>query len=718
MTVAGPNRVTPPVEGTGPGARAGGTLSAQITGLTRKPSVQRFALCIVGSLVLAVMTGPEGTNSAPTSGFTGSLQSPRVFYFLGIGLLLFAAVSVWQSYAAAMTALARSFGDRVMAAIAQRWVRLCAAAAAVAAGFAWVSWISPGDTWKGGVCIQVGVVLAAMEPVVYLFQTRSLRAARIGCYTFLACYGALAWMQNRVSRYLGSIGAVPHDRTLGRATLWLVVALVLLECILFGVSIARKWAPARRRRRLTGWLGLVLVAYGWLMWTTWSMWRTSTKHSVAHWLASIYLLPHNRPAGVVLMLLGAVLLLSAAAWAGSDLVRTMKSGLPPQPAYEFKGFTRTAKFPYGKAAFTMAALLVAVEWPLHMNAGVQSILTTQVAIYVLLAIGLNVVVGFAGLLDLGYIAFWAIGAYTTAFFTGALPIHPPFILNPFWVIPFSIVAAMLTGVLLGTPTLRLRGDYLAIVTLGFGEIIEIVANNLNGVTGGPEGTPGFIPQFSFHLFSVKYYWKDTVLPYYYLILAFAMVFMVAFRFLEHSRVGRSWTALREDEVAADSLGINTLKYKVMAFAIGASTSGFAGVFYASQVQSLVPYDFLVQTSILVLVFVIFGGMGSIAGAVVGAFFIQWLPQYLNYRQFSGYNSQDEFIYLGALLILLMIFRPQGMIPSRRRRREILLTEEGIGHPPPPGGPVRITSAATVGELPGTYGELSLDDPGYVGPETE
>jgi branched-chain amino acid transport system permease protein len=134
-----------------------------------------------------------------------------------------------------------------------------------------------------------------------------------------------------------------------------------------------------------------------------------------------------------------------------DLVRG-PAGRPRMPArYEFTGITTQAKFAYGKTAITIAALLVAVEWPLHLNGGVQSILTTQVAIYVLLAMGLNVVVGFAGLLDLGYVAFWAIGAYTTAYFTGALPIQPPFILNPFWVIPFSIVAAMLTGVLLGTP---------------------------------------------------------------------------------------------------------------------------------------------------------------------------------------------------------------------------------------------------------------------------
>jgi branched-chain amino acid transport system permease protein len=416
------------------------------------------------------------------------------------------------------------------------------------------------------------------------------------------------------------------------------------------------------------------------------------------------------------MAVGGLVLVGVVGWLASDLVRGIVGAAPTHARYEFTGITTQARFAYGKTGLTIAALLVAIEWPLHLNGGVQSILTTQVAIYVLLAMGLNVVVGFAGLLDLGYVAFWAIGAYTTAYFTGALPIHPPFVLNPFWVIPFSIVAAMLAGVLLGTPTLRLRGDYLAIVTLGFGEIIEIVANNLNGVTGGPAGTPGFIPQFSVHIFGISYRWTGTVLPYYYLILGVAVVFAIAFSFLEHSRVGRSWTAIREDEVAADSLGINALKYKVMAFSIGASTAGFAGVFFASQVQSLVPNDFSVQTSILIIVFVIFGGMGSIAGAVIGAFFIQWLTQYLQLRSFPDYQSQDEFIYLGAALIALMIFRPQGIIPSRRRLREILLLEEGVGHLDSPGGPVR---ARSWGEpLPASYGKLSLDEPGYIGPETE
>jgi branched-chain amino acid transport system permease protein len=678
--------------------------------------VKRLGVCLAVVLVFAVMTGPPGTNSAPTSGFTGALQFPRLFWFLGYGAALFLAISLWHSFGAALTASAHQARVLVLRMTAASRARLALDAAVVAVGFLWVSFVSPHDTWKGGVCIEAGAAFAAMELVVHLVQHRWLRVARLAAYAVAALYGLLSWAHNSLTEYLGRISAVPQDRSLGRVVMWLALGLAVLELLLVGLAAVQQRVPARRRRRLLSICGAALVAYGWLMWTTWSSWRSSSTTSVAHWLARVHLLPHSRSAGLAVMVVGAACLVSAAAWSAADLVATLSGARPAPGRYQYSGITKEVKFAYGKTAVTIAALLVAVQWPLHLNGGIQSILTTQVAIYVLLAMGLNVVVGFAGLLDLGYVAFWAIGAYTTAYFTGALPIHPPFILNPFWVIPFSIVAAMLAGVLLGTPTLRLRGDYLAIVTLGFGEIIEIVANNLNGVTGGPAGTPGFIPQFSVHLFSVTYRWTGTVLPYYYLILGVAVVFMVGFSFLEQSRVGRSWTAIREDEVAADSLGINTLKYKVMAFAIGASTAGFAGVFFASQVQSLVPNDFVVQTSILILVFVIFGGMGSIAGAVIGAAFIQWLPQYLQIHSFQDYQFQDEFIYLGALLIALMIFRPQGVVPSRRRRREILLTEAGVGFTDPPGGPLQITS---LGEpLPSSYGKLSLDEPGYIGPETE
>ena len=701
--------------------RAAGSVLDAAARLAGSEAARRLAICVLGGVVVAVMTGPPGTNAAPTSGFAGALQFPRLFWFLGFGVVLFAVVSIWKAFGGTASSATDRLASSIVRVTGQRWMRLALDAAIVAFGFIWVSWISPDNTWKGGVCIEIGFAFAAMELVVYLFESRSLRLARPGGYAILALYGVLAWMHNPVSKYLNTIGAVPHSRTIGLLLLWLALGLTVLEALLFGLAALHKLVALRRGRRLIRLAGVILVVYGWLMWTSWVTWRASSPHSLAHWFASIHVLPHNHTAGLVVMAIGALVVVYALAGVASDLAGALRGTRQEKSGqFEFAGITKQAKFAYGKTAITIAALLVAIQWPLHMDPGIQSILTTQVAIYVLLAMGLNVVVGFAGLLDLGYIAFWAIGSYTAAYFTGALPIQPPFLLNPFWIIPFAIIAAMLTGVLIGTPTLRLRGDYLAIVTLGFGEIIEIVANNLHGVTGGPAGTPGVIPQFSVHLVAkplvVDYGWTGTVLPYYYLILGVAVVFMVAFSFLEQSRVGRSWTAIREDEVAADSVGINALKYKVMAFAIGASTSGFAGVFFASQVQSLVPNDFIVQTSILVLVFVIFGGMGSIAGAVIGAAAIQWLPQYLQVHAFQDYQFQDEFIYLGALLVLMMIFRPQGIIPSRRRRREILLTEEGVGHGESPGGPVRSTSLGEA--LPSSYGKLSLDEPGYIGPETQ
>ncbi len=328
-----------------------------------------------------------------------------------------------------------------------------------------------------------------------------------------------------------------------------------------------------------------------------------------------------------------------------------------------------------------ALLVVAVLLPhIITDPFWQAAMVEQISVYVLLAMGLNVVVGFAGLLDLGFVAFYAIGAYTTAWVTGSLPTAAPFGIhfNNFYAIPIAIALAMGAGIILGAPTLRLRGDYLAIVTLGFGEIITIFANNLYGITGGSQGTKQ-IPHFSLHLGPLKYIWGLTPVPYYYLTIVFVVLFFIGFRLLEHSRVGRSWTAIREDEVAAESVGINPLKYKVMAFAIGASTAGFAGVVTASQSNSIFPSSFTIQFSINILVLVIFGGMGSIAGVVLGAIVIQTGSMYLLHSPPSGYQPQDLYIYLGAILMVMMIFRPVGLLPSRRRRREIGLSEAGEGH---------------------------------------
>src|SRR2546423_5516285 len=320
-------------------------------------------------------------------------------------------------------------------------------------------------------------------------------------------------------------------------------------------------------------------------------------------------------------------------------------------------------------------LVVAIVYPQTLSSFWQGVAVDQVGIFVLLALGLNVVVGYAGLLDLGYIAFFAIGAYATAYFTGSLPVKPPFDLNPFYTIPLAVLAAMLAGVLLGAPTLRLRGDYLAIVTLGFGEIIQITANTSDHYTNGAQGI--FTePHFSLNLLGIHYHWKNASLPYYYLLLLFVVLSMVGSRLLEDSRVGRAWTAIREDEVAAEATGINTLKYKIMAFSIGASTSGFAGVLFASKNNSFSPADFALTSSILVLVLVIFGGMGSIWGVVLGAAVLQWFPSLL--RLHDWINPANLFIYYGALLVVMMIFRPQGLLPSRRRAREIGLAEHGVG----------------------------------------
>ena len=327
-------------------------------------------------------------------------------------------------------------------------------------------------------------------------------------------------------------------------------------------------------------------------------------------------------------------------------------------------------------AFAVAILVI----PHHLSNFWLTVTVDQIGIYVLLAMGLNVVVGFAGLLDLGFIAFYAIGAYTTAYFTGKLhdanfhKLLPPIVLNPFFIFPIAIFVAMLAGLLLGAPTLRLRGDYLAIVTLGFGEIVRITAVNTDKV-GGPNGVFG-LPHFSVNLWFVHYNWGLSQIPYYYLLVVVVGLVWFLLHRLDDSRIGRALTAIREDEVAAEASGVPTLKFKLMAFAIGASTSGFAGVIYASKVGSFTPDNFVLIQSLLVLVMVIFGGMGSIPGVMLGAFVLGWLPNYLRDSHFGlpAIKPTDRFIYFGLLLIVMMIFRPQGLLPSKRRAREIALEE--------------------------------------------
>ena len=295
-----------------------------------------------------------------------------------------------------------------------------------------------------------------------------------------------------------------------------------------------------------------------------------------------------------------------------------------------------------------------------------SVLFNPIGIYVLVALGLNVVVGEAGLLDLGYVAFFAVGAYTMAVL--GTKAHWPF----FLILPVAIALSMLAGVVLGGPTLRLRGDYLAIVTLGFGEIVHLVAQNTNSI-GGPQGISGIPHPPNFILFG--YHMQFGILdpkPYYYLLLAVIVVTIVIVRNLKRSRVGRAWTAIREDEDAAELMGVPTFKFKLWAFAIGAGIGGTAGVMYAGKVISITPDNFLFNLSILFLAAVVLGGSGNIPGVILGAIVVAYLPE--RFRQFAQYRV----LVFGAALVLVMIFRPQGLLPSRRRAKELLDPEAGGG----------------------------------------
>ena len=309
-------------------------------------------------------------------------------------------------------------------------------------------------------------------------------------------------------------------------------------------------------------------------------------------------------------------------------------------------------------------------------------------IYAMLALGLNIVVGFAGLLDLGYIAFYAVGAYTWA-----LLASPQFGLHlPFWLIlPIGAGVTALFGILLGAPTLRLRGDYLAIVTLGFGEIIRIFLNNLShpvNITNGPQGISRIDP-FQFGEFSFGR--SETLLgldfsgpvKYYYLLLAILLVVIVINIRLQHSRIGRAWEAIREDEVAARAMGINTTSMKLLAFAMGASFGGIAGGIFSAMQGFISPESFVLVESIMVLAMVVLGGMGNIWGVIVGALLLSFVPELLRYTieplqqsVFGRSVIEPEVVRMllfGLALVLMMLYRPAGLWPSAVRQRELSLS---------------------------------------------
>jgi branched-chain amino acid transport system permease protein len=312
-------------------------------------------------------------------------------------------------------------------------------------------------------------------------------------------------------------------------------------------------------------------------------------------------------------------------------------------------------------------------------------ITNYALLYIMLALGLNIVVGFAGLLDLGYIAFYAVGAYVYA-----LLASPQFGLHlPFWVIlPLGAAVAALFGIMLGAPTLKLRGDYLAIVTLGFGEIVRIFLNNLSrpvNLTNGPQGITGIDP-FRIDGFSFGAY--DTLLGvqfsapirYYYLLVVVGLFIIFVNMRLQNSRIGRAWEAIREDEIAARAMGINTRNLKLLAFAMGASFGGVAGGMFSAIQGFISPESFVLVESIMVLSMVVLGGMGNIWGVILGALMLSFIPEVLRWTVapaqealFGRMLIEPEVIRMllfGLALVLVMLFRPAGLLPSAVRKREL------------------------------------------------
>ena len=333
----------------------------------------------------------------------------------------------------------------------------------------------------------------------------------------------------------------------------------------------------------------------------------------------------------------------------------------------------------------IGAALIALPFVAAMGGQAWVRILNFAILYVFLALGLNIVVGFAGLLDLGYIAFYAVGAYVYA-----LLASPHFGLHwPFWVIlPLGALVTCFFGVLLGSPTLKLRGDYLAIVTLGFGEIIRIFLNNLNAPINVTNGAQGITLIDPVAIGGFKFAGTTQVLgvslsgpqKYYYLLIVLAILVIIINLRLQHSRIGRAWQAIREDEIAAKAVGINTRNIKLLAFAMGASFGGVAGGIFSAMQGFVSPESFSLVESISILSMVVLGGMGHIPGVILGAVLLTILPEALRYgvgpiqvALFGKMLVDPEslrMLIFGLALVLVMRFKPAGLWPSPERKREL------------------------------------------------
>lgn len=298
----------------------------------------------------------------------------------------------------------------------------------------------------------------------------------------------------------------------------------------------------------------------------------------------------------------------------------------------------------------LACFIFGVSFPFLFSTYQTNIMTTAL-MYVVLGLGLNIVVGVAGLLDLGYVAFYAVGAYSYALLNYNFDMG-------FWtVLPIGGLLAALLGIILGFPVLRLRGDYLAIVTLGFGEIIRLVLENWNDFSQGPSGIAN-IPRPSF--FGMDMTFAGGITYIYYIILVLVVLTIFVVNRLQNSRLGRAWLALREDEIACEAMGIDKTKTKLIAFSLGAFWAGFVGVIFAAKTTFVNPASFTFLESAIILSIVVLGGMGSIIGVVIGALILILLPEYL--RALSEYRM----LAFGAILVVMMVFKPDGIISNVRR----------------------------------------------------
>ncbi len=717
----------------------------------RIANVKRLGACLAGGFVLALMVGTqEGTQSDFGYAFREAVYGPRIFVFLGIGVLLYLAITFGPRFkpyltrpgirplgAGALTvvvsftllkwtdspvvdtgkfrplasaasdtggldALARLFYGSVFSLMPWLWLIIVTVLAAVGMirRSAGISYAAAGLAFLLGVWAEYTSATTA-KFLGYPNHATGGAVAMLGFFTIAVAALVSARSQKDVADTDGFVDKVlawrPGAALVGMG---LVVGLV-------GVFNAAWFSPGDRNATLSttasmfGPTGLNGFAQAYLDWLGYVLFFVTLAVAAA----ASYL--RHRLLGLVTVLLGLAstvitlkvvydfsklgaeqgfggatgawdnlgtgswmtsAALSLFAGAGYLVVKwTATPELGDAADSDLVGSGSGASRGQLGTATLLVVLVAALYFPPTATEFWQTVLVAEVGIYVLLAVGLNVVVGWAGLLDLGFIAFYAIGSYTTAYFTGRLPVQPPewLLLRPLAAIPFAVAICLVAGVALGFPTLRLRGDYLAIVTLGFGEIIRVIANNATEITNGPRGAFS-IPPPQIHIGPIHLDWGGSALGYWYLLLVLIVIIVILFNRLEHSRLGRAWAAVREDEVAAQATGINTTRVKLLAFAIGASTSGVAGVFFASQVGSFTPENFVLNNSILVVAYVVFGGMGSLPGAMAGAAVLTWLPNFLK----DQVPAEDRQMWIGALILLMMIFRPAGLIPARRRKAEL------------------------------------------------